>query len=107
MVEHCRSQHGLIWLANVIVALAHTGLRISELASLRWTDVKLEQNQILIADERASQRKRRAGTARTTKGRRSRTVPIHPTLKALLVTMARAADGYVFHAARGGKLRAT
>ncbi|MGE3410253.1 MAG: tyrosine-type recombinase/integrase [Pirellulales bacterium] len=84
--------------------MAHLGLRISELASLRWTDVKLDQNLFRIADERNSQRKSLAGTARTTKGRRSRTVPIHPVLKQVLVSMARHTDWYVFHSARGGKL---
>jgi integrase len=106
MVTHCRAQAELGWLAIVIIALAHTGLRISELASLRWKDLNLTPNKesLTVADERSSRRMRRAGTARTTKGRRSRTVPIHPTLRAVLVGMTRSADGYVFYAARGGKL---
>ena len=83
----------LAWLAFVIIALAHTGLRISELAGLRWSDVDLEHDTIRVADERSSRRKRRAGTARTTKGRRSRIVPIHSRLKALLVTIKRQPDG--------------
>ena len=104
MVKHCQSQPKLNWLAHAIFALAHTGLRIGELANLRWTDVNLNQNVVRVADERASQRKRHAGTARTTKGRRSRTVPIHPDFKKLLVPMERHSDGYIFRAAQGGKL---
>jgi integrase len=108
MVAYCRTHAQLAWLANVIVALAHTGLRISELASLRWSDINLTSNKesLTVADERSSRRMRRAGTARTTKGRRSRKIPIHPGLKELLMSMERQADGYVFHAARGGKLLA-
>lgn len=105
MVEHCQRSPKLVWLANVIVALAHTGLRISELAGLRWSDINLQQDVLLVADERASCRKKAAGTARATKGRRSRTIPIHPVLKKLLTTLPRNADGYVFRAALGGRIR--
>jgi integrase len=106
MVSHCKASPKLTWLAHVIIALAHTGMRISELTGLRWCDINLQQKTITVADERASRRKRQAGTARTTKGRRSRTLPIHPVLAQLLQTHARQADGYVFHALRGGKLLA-
>lgn len=105
MVTHCMATSRLVWLANVIIALAHTGLRISELAGLRWSDVDLGTGTIRVMDERSSKRKRKAGTARTTKGRRSRTIPIHPRLRKLLEALERKPDGYVFHARRGGRLR--
>jgi integrase len=105
MVQHCQERSELIWLGNVIVALAHTGMRIGELAGLRWSDVDLSAQIIHVADERASQRKHRAGTARTTKGRRSRAIPIHPRLFDLLRQLERKPDGRVFHAPRGGRLR--
>jgi integrase len=105
MLAWCQSSAKLAWLAAVIVALAHTGMRISELAGLRWSDVDLEHDTIRVADERASRRKMAAGTARTTKGRRSRIVPIHSRLKAVLVTLAQQPDGRVFHALLGGRLR--
>lgn len=105
MIEHCCQQDPLRWLANVITALAHLGLRISELASLRWSDVDLQAKSVRIADERSSHRKQQTGIARTTKGRRSRTIPIHPRLLALLMTFDRSQGGRVFHAARGGILR--
>jgi integrase len=105
MVDHCRSNAGLEWLANVILGLAHTGMRIGELTGLRWSDVDLKANVIRIADERSSRRKVQAGTARTTKGRRSRSIPIHPELRKLLVKLDRRAGGHVFRAARGGILR--
>ncbi len=72
---------------------------------MRWGDVNDDRNLIQVVDERSSSRKRRAGVARTTKGRRSRTLPLHPVLKEYLATIERHADGYVFHALRGGRLR--
>jgi integrase len=39
MLDHCRNRADLTWLEAVIVGLACTGLPISELASLRWSDV--------------------------------------------------------------------
>ena len=106
MVQRCQAVPKLIWLAHVIIVLAHTGMRISELISLRWSDVNLERKTIKVADERASRRKREARTARTTKGRRTRMLPIHPVLAGLLRTLRRHGDGYVLHAQHGGKLHA-
>jgi len=105
MVAGCRSKPKLVWLANLIVGLAFTGTRISELAGLRWADVNLDGGVIRIADERSSRRKRQAGTARTTKGGRSRAVPIHRELRELLEGLPRTADGFVFHASQGGRIR--
>ena len=36
------------WLSHVIVALATTGLRIGELAELRWSDVHFDKGMILL-----------------------------------------------------------
>lgn len=103
MTEHCQVISGLAWLGQVIVGLACTSLRISELASWRWSDVDLKAKTIRVADERASSRKRKLDTARTTKGRRSRSMPIHPDLAKLLLTLDKRPDGRVFHAAREGR----
>ena len=105
MIQHCFDNPKLAWLAHVILALAHTGLRIGELAGLRWSDFDLTSNIVRVPDERSSRHKQEAGTARTTKGRRSRSVPIHPRLMALLIDMERKSDGRVFHAPLGGVLR--
>ena len=105
MVGRCTDIPRLVWLANVIIALAHTGLRISELAELRRSDVDFNSNTIRVADERSSRRKRKAGTMRTTKGRRSRVIPIHPRLRKLFEGLSRKPDGRVLHADRGGALR--
>ena len=53
MVELCMGHEKLHWFADVIIALACTGLRISELASLRWSDLDLETARIRLTDETA------------------------------------------------------
>ncbi|MEX2357514.1 MAG: tyrosine-type recombinase/integrase, partial [Pirellulaceae bacterium] len=90
---------------DVIVMLAHTGLRISELVDLRWEDIHFQSQTIRIADERSSRAKTKAGSARTTKGKRSRSLPMHLQVEELLQAMPRHRDGFVLHAARGGRLR--
>lgn len=105
IIHHCRSRSNLQWLEAVIVALACTGLRISELASLRWSDINFDSNTILLTDERFSNRRKKLGTLRTTKGRRDRRLPIHPDLVVYLQSMQRHADGRIFHGPRGGLLK--
>src|SRR5262249_27249791 len=46
ILERCRSQPPLRWLGPVLVALATSGLRIAELASLRWRDVDVASNTL-------------------------------------------------------------
>jgi integrase len=105
MVDHCEASSELTWLKYVIVALSHLGLRFGELAGLRWTDVDLRAGVVRISDERTSHKKAQAGTARTTKGRRSRTIPLHSEIRKTLLTIPRQRDGRVFHSARGAGLR--
>lgn len=107
MAKHCREKANLQWLADVIQGLALTGMRIGELAGLRHSDIDLTPGRetIRIADERSSRRKREAGTARTTKGRRSRTIPVHSELRDVIAKLPRKADGLVFHGSMGGRLR--
>jgi integrase len=105
MVEHCRRVPALQWLANVIVALACTGLRISELAALRWSDLDQKWRMIRLTDERASSRRHVLGNVRTTKGRRGRALPVHSELHQVLLSMPRHKDGRIFHGPRGGALK--
>jgi integrase len=104
MVEYCERFPNLSWLKAVIIGLSHTGLRISELANLRWSDISFDSAVVTVADERASPR-RTTRPGRTTKGRRSRHIPLHPELQRVLAPAKRAKDGYVFRAVRGGRLR--
>ena len=76
MIDHCQ-QPGLQWLRDVIVALACTGLRIAELASLRWSDIDLPKQQISLTDETAYGDRGGFGR-RQTKSGRSRSFPDSP-----------------------------
>ena len=63
IVNHCHGSHELAWLGDLVIALATTGLRISELASLRITDVDRVAKVIRLTDE--STRSRSRGTSRS------------------------------------------
>jgi integrase len=103
IIEYCRER--LRWLADIVTALPCTGLRISELAALRWSDLDEGLEMLRIADER--HRRRRVGNeARRTKTGRSRTFPIYPDLAAVLARMDRSNDGVIFHGPLGGRLKA-
>ena len=52
MFAHCRARSDLKWLADVVVALSMTGLRISELAGLRWQDLDLERGLLHLPTQR-------------------------------------------------------
>lgn len=101
MIDHCRATSTLGWLGNVIVALACTGMRIGELAGLKWADIDLDNRQITLTDEtghRVPDAERR-----TLKNGRSRRFPIHSDLLVVLRRLARI-DSYVFHGPRGKRL---
>lgn len=105
IVAYCRNESDLVWLGNVVIALACTGLRISELAALRWSDVSDDLQMPRIADER--HRRRRPGTgARRTKTGRSRSFPISEELRKVLKTIYRNEGGEIFHGPLGGRLKA-
>ena len=82
MIDHCRSSPALEWLGDVIVALALTGMRISELGSKRWADIDFDANIVRISndpdDRKLSTQRRR------TKNRRDRMLPIHSDLRKVL-----------------------
>lgn len=103
MVSHCRSNASLNWLGHVIVALATTGLRIAELASLKWTDLDLTSGRLTLTDETGRARVQMKDR-RQLKSGRSRSLPIHNDLMAVLATLPRI-DAYVFHGPRRGRLK--
>ncbi|MCC6416801.1 MAG: tyrosine-type recombinase/integrase [Gemmataceae bacterium] len=105
IVDHCRKEQSLTWLADVVTALATTGLRIGELASLRWSDVDVERGVLRLTDTTRKTRKSKRHEARTTKSHRDRTLPIHDDLKPILAGMPCLADGFVFHGPLGGRLK--
>lgn len=103
MISHCANTPELGWLQETIIGLSHTGMRINELAQLRWSAI--DKDWLTVIDERSSKAKKHNNTSRTTKGKRSRKIPLHPRLIKLLASMKRTSDGYVFHAQHGGLLR--
>lgn len=105
MIKHCRDNQDLHWLEPVVVTLAHTGLRISELAALEWADVDLEAGTIKLTDNLRNSRLSERSQAKTTKSHYNRTLSIHPQLRAILHDLPQAKDGLVFHGPRGGKIK--
>jgi integrase len=103
MVEHCQANPELAWLGGVIIALATTGLRISELASLHWDDV--DKNSIRLTDTHNRATKSKRDAARATKGGRDRSLPIANELRPVLEKIARHPDGRIFHGPLGGILK--
>ena len=97
MLDHCRRQPGLGWMEGIIVGLACTGLRISELVGLRWLDVHLERGMIQLVHEQARRGRIAPRYQRTTKSHRGRSFPIHPDLRVVLERLPRFDDGFVFH----------
>ena len=81
MLGHCFGDPGLRWLGHVLLGLATTGLRISELADLRWSDLDLEGGILKLPDRRLHVTKSRRQQARSTKGGRDRTIPIADELR--------------------------
>jgi len=105
MLEHCQTTMAGRWIHPILMTLACTGMRIGELISPRWEDIDFTAKAIHVVDNRFSSRKQKAGTVRTTKGKRSRIVPLAPKLEEVLRGLPRHPDGFVFHGAKGGKLR--
>lgn len=106
MLQHCYGRPDLGWLADIVLALATTGLRISELCSLKWSDLDLVAGMIRLIDESTSARRRGKMTpVRTLKSGRGRSFPIQEELLPVLQRMPRHPDGQVFHGPRGGRLK--
>jgi integrase len=105
IIQFCRQHTGLDWLGDVMTALACTGLRISELASLRWSDIDQALNLVKLTDETTWSRRRRHRNVRGTKSGRSRSFPIHQDLLRVLEKRSRSEDGLIFHGPLGGKLK--
>lgn len=82
-------------LRPVVTMLAWTGMRIGELINLRWCDVDLDKRVVHV----------RVQEDWKPKGRRDRTVPVHPKVDAVL--RSRPIGKWVFLGPRGGRLKET
>jgi len=105
ILEHCLQTPRLRSFHAILFTLAHTGMRISELISLRWTDLDFEKGMIQLTDERHSAARKLSGDARELKGKRSRSFPIHSDLLPILEAIPRSDDGLVFHGPHGARLK--
>jgi integrase len=104
ILDHCWKDKSLHWLGQVVLFLATTGLRISELVKMRWRDVDFDKNVLRLQDQRQAARRSARANARGTKSGRSRVLPLHPDLRAMLETLPRHRDGRILHACKGGGL---
>lgn len=102
IISRCREIPELDWLGNIATALACTGMRISELASLRWSDIDFASNMIKLTDDTARAVSRGGQPGRQIKNHCGRSFPIHPDLYRVLEPLPRHSDGRVFHGPRGG-----
>jgi len=102
IVEHCCHSASLRWLGDLCFTLGHTGMRISEAADLRWSDIDFVEEKITLVDE--SRQAKTGGEKRTLKNHRSRSFPIHADLLPVLQRLPRTGK-HVFVGPRGGRLK--
>ncbi len=105
ILSRCYGREDLAWLGDVVLALSHTGLRIGELAQIRWADFDFPANQLRLIDASRQGTKAERSKARTTKSHRDRSLPLHTRFRERLDRLPRHPDGKVFHGPLGGKLK--
>jgi integrase len=103
MIAHCRNVSGLQWLGHVVAILACTGLRMGELASLRWSDIDFTEQMLRLTDQ-TSMRRKTVRARRQTKTGHSRSFPINPDLMAVLQKISKSSR-YVIEGPTGGQLQ--
>ena len=103
IVAFCMADDDLVWLGGVVVALACTGMRISELAALRWSDVDFDRNVIRVMNDPSTRKGN--GKRRRTKNRKDRSFPVHAEFLEVLKSLPRHQDGRAFHGPLGGLLK--
>lgn len=101
ILQRCRQVPELGWVGDVVTGLACTGVRIEELANLKWADVDLVNNRITLVDE--SGRGGQGDSKRTLKSGRNRSFPLHADLVPVLVGLPKV-DAYVFHGPNNRRL---
>jgi integrase len=70
----------------IFAAMAYLGLRVGEIIALRWEDVLFDRGETGFVHVRLG------GSNGTTKGKKSRLVPIHPELRPILEALPRISD---------------
>ena len=105
IVRYCEGRRDLQWLGRVVCTLAYTGMRVGEAAQLEWDDVDLDDWIIHVRDEQRGASNKDEDEARSTKGKRSRIVPIHRHLRPMFDSLSKVKQGQMFYGPRGGKLK--
>jgi len=82
---------------DMIMVLAFTGIRFGELRELRWDDIDLNQGTHGFVTIR------RGGAGGRTKGKRSRRIPLHPELAAMLRRRSRKGERVFAASELGGR----
>lgn len=104
MIALAEQEEELEWLGDVIITLALTGLRISELIQLQWSNVLFDENVLQIQD---TSRNQPVQIARTTKNRTTRLTPIPAEVRKRLERLAeKDTNGVVFRSRMGKALNA-
>jgi integrase len=108
MVGYCRSQPELGWLADIIIILSETGLRIGELVAARWENITDDFNWWEVVDNSRSGTLTSRKNSNTTKTHRSRRIPISNHVRGVLrqLSLKRRSDGRVMSGPNGGMLKA-
>jgi len=99
----CHSEPSLTWLWRIVTVLAYTGLRFGEARDLEWRDIDRDYEFLQVRDE-TFQKPANGKKVRKTKTRKSRSLPLHCELVALLKTIPRS-DATILVGPRGGELR--
>jgi integrase len=103
-----REDPKLGWFADVVVALAFTGLRIGELRDLCWDDLDEELKNLTVPDYSKQGTKRERSNTRENKGKKSRTLPVEQsTFRLVLERLGKTPckDGLIFHGPGGGRIK--
>lgn len=103
ILKRCREAPRLGWIGDAVTGLACMGVRIGELANLKWADLDLVNKHVTLADE-SGRGGLKSEVKRTLKSGHSRSFPLHADLLAVLNRLPRV-DQYVFHGPNGGRLK--
>lgn len=103
ILHYCRSRPKLHQLGMLCHLLSHTGLRLGEATSLKWSDIDFKQGFLTVRDERFSSQD--SGNRRRVKDGSTRRVPLTKSLKELLWDACpRQTSGWIFATKSGQRL---
>lgn len=86
------------WLYNIVLALAHTGLRLGELAQITSDDIDQRHEFLTVRDEWLE------SGDKSTKTALDRKIPLQPAVREILPKLAAENEGLLFRGPRGGKV---